>query len=707
VRRTPSVLAVLPLALVPLAIESQSPPVPPTARQAPSAFEIHGKTLVDPYSWMDNTSDPELLAYVEAENRYAAAVMRRTEPLQRRLVGEMSARIDETDPQPPQFLGEYAYYVRHAPGRQYQLLCRRRDGAAGREEVLFDLNALAGEGRKPAFGVWRISPDSRLLALSVDTDGSESFTVFVRSLEGKGRAIEEFSGAGRWLEWGGDSRTLFHTTPYGRPPDRLMRRRVAETGSPAREIYTETGSGTGLGLMTTRTGRHLVLVVYGSEWEIRVLPANDPSGEFRVLAPRRAGVRYWICEADGSFYLLENAAGSASRISRTSTAAMPDPRWEDVLSHDRGWLVSDFDVVRGVLLAAVREDGLGRIKALDLTTGADSIVPFPENLGQVRFVSAFERDQRLGRSRTDDSVRLSFESFTRPRTAFEYHARSRQLRELWRAPVRHYTPGAYESARTVAVSSDGTPIPVSLVYKRPLVLDGRRPLLLYGFGFVGSAAEPSFDAERVSLLDRGVIYAVAHVRGGGEFGLAWHQAATGVNKIRTFTDFIACAEHLIRENYTSASRLAMTGASAGGMLVTAVANMRPDLMQAIVAKVPATALFHRQPGSQALRNNAELGDPNREPDFSAMLAYAPYDNIRPQAYPHVLITSSRLDPRVDFQGPVKFAARLRAVNTGNRMLLLQVDTSGGGHTGSPGRTDRLRETAFEYAFLLRAIEVEQ
>jgi oligopeptidase B len=629
--------------------------------------------------------------------------MKQTESLQQRLVGEMSARIDETDPQPPQFLGEDAYYVRHAPGRQFQLLCRRLGGAGGREEVLFDLNTLAGEGRKPAFGVWRISPDSRLLALSVDPDGSESFTVFVKSLDGKGRALAEFSGAGRWLEWGGDSRTLFHTTPYGQHPGRLMRRRVAETGAPPQEIYAETGGGTGLGLMTTRTGKHLVLVIYGSAWEIRILSVDDPSGDFRVLAPRRKGIRYWVSEADGFFYVLENAAGSASRISRTPTAATPDPRWEEVLSQGRGWIVSDFDVVQGVLLAAVREDGLGRIKALDLAMGADSIVPFPENLGQVRFVSAFERDQRLRRSRTDDSVRLSFESFTRPRTVFEFSARSRQLRELWRAPVRHYTPGAYESARVFAVSSDGTPIPISLVYEKPLVLDGRRPLLLYGFGFVGSATEPSFDAERLSLLDRGVIYAVAHVRGGGEFGLAWHQAATGVNKIRTFTDFIACAEHLIRERFTSAGRLAATGTSAGGMLVTAVANMRPDLLQAVVAKVPATNLFHRQPGSTALRDNAELGDPNKEPDFSAMIAYAPYYNVKPQAYPHMLITASRLDPRVDFQGPVKFVARLRSANTGDRMLLLRVDTSGGGHMGSPGRADRLRETAFEYAFLLRAL----
>jgi oligopeptidase B len=303
-------------------------------------------------------------------------------------------------------------------------------------------------------------------------------------------------------------------------------------------------------------------------------------------------------------------------------------------------------------------------------------------------------------------VQFSFESFTRPRTVFEYDARTRELREAWRAPVRHYKLGDYESRRIFATSADGTRVPISLVYKTPLVLNGRRPLLLYGFGFVGYSTEPSFDAGRLSLLDRGVIYAVAHVRGGGEFGIAWHQAATGVNKVRTFTDFIACAEHLIREEFTSARRLAITGTSAGGMLVTAAANMRPDLFQAVVAKVPAVGPLQRQPGSQALRHVGDSGDPNTRADFDAMLAYMPYYNVKAQAYPHMLITSSLRDPRVNFSSPVKFTARLRAAKTGDRMLLLRVDMAGGGHVGSAGREDHQRDTAFEYAFLLRALNVE-
>lgn len=362
-----------------IAAGSQDPPNPPVARQAPSTIEIHGKTLVDPYAWMDNASDLDLLAHIDAENRYAAAVMKQTEPLQQRLLGEMAARLDDTDPQPPQSLGQDAYYVRYAPGQQYQLLCRRRGGAGGREEVLFDLNTLAGEGLKPVLGVWRISPDSKLLALSADRDGSESFTIFVRALEGQRTIVDEFSGTGRWLEWGGDSRTLFYTSPYGQSPARLLRRAVADASSSPRELYAETAHGAGLGLMTTRTGKHLVLITYGQEWEIRVLPADDPSGEFRVLAPRRRGVRFWMTEADGSFYVLENSAGRASRISKTSIAPAAEPRRETVLSEDRGWLVSDFEVSQDVLLAAVREDGLGRVRALDLTTRAESVVPFHVN----------------------------------------------------------------------------------------------------------------------------------------------------------------------------------------------------------------------------------------------------------------------------------------------------------------------------------------
>ena len=632
--------------------------------------------------------------------------MENTEALQRRLVEEMASRTGEADPQPPRFVGKDAYYVRSAAGSQYEVLCRRLGGPSGREEVLFDLNAIASEGKKPSFGVWRISPDSTLLAVSVDFDGSESFTIFIRSLEGRREDVEHVTGAGRWLEWAADSRTLFYTSPYGRAPNRLIRRRIGLPGSPAQDVYLEPSYGAGLGLMKTATGQHIVLITYGSDWEIRVLPAHDASGTFRILAPRRKGVRYWLVEEGGAFYLMENEAGQASRIVRTPTATVQDPGWEEVLSSGRGWLVSDFDVAGGRLLAAVREDGSSRVRVLDLATGAESLVRFPASLGSVRLVSAFERDQQPERSAPSVPTNFYFESFVHPRTLFEYDPRTRRLRETWRARVRGYRSGDYESKRVMARSPDGTQIPVTLVYRKPIALDGRRPLLLHGFGFVGAATDPSFEAERLSLLDRGFIFGIAHVRGGGEFGPAWHDAAIGVNKMRTFTDFIACAEHLIRSGYTSADRLAITGTSAGGMLVTGVANMRPDVLRAVVAKVPATTLIRRQAGSRELEDKGDLGNPNREADFNAMLAYVPYYNVRAQAYPHMLVTASRSDPRVTFSDPAKLTARLRSVWTGDRMLLLRTDMSGGGHTGPAGREDRLRERAFEYAFLLRALGVQ-
>ena len=259
--------------------------------------------------------------------------MENTEALQRRLVEEMMAsRTGEADPQPPRFVGKDAYYVRSAAGSQYEVLCRRLGGPSGREKVLFDLNAIASEGKKPSFGVWRISPDSTLLAVSVDFDGSESFTIFIRSLEGRREDVEHVTGAGRWLEWAADSRTLFYTSPYGRAPNRLIRRRIGSPGSPAQDVYLEPSYGAGLGLMKTATGQHIVLITYGSDWGIRVLPAHDASGTFRILAPRRKGVRYWLVEEGGAFYLMENEAGQASRIVRTPTATVQDPGWEEVLS---------------------------------------------------------------------------------------------------------------------------------------------------------------------------------------------------------------------------------------------------------------------------------------------------------------------------------------------------------------------------------------
>lgn len=684
------------------------PPTAPVARQAPTTVRIHQSTLVDPYAWLDSETDHEAIAYLEAENRYAAAVMKGTESLQRKLFREMVSRIDETAPQPPQLTGKDVYLLRYAPGKQYLLLCRRRGGPKAPEEVLFDLNAMAGEGKKPNLGVWRLSPDCRYLAYSVDWEGNESFTIFVQPLDDRRKPVERIAGAGRWLEWAADSRTLFYLTPvFGEPPHQLLRRRMGQPDAVPEVVVSETSRRHRLALLKTKTGDYLVLLTYGPEWEVRFLPADNPSGEFRLIEPRRAGSRYQVAQQGDWFYLLVSDSGPNPRVVRAAAHAPGKSAWEEILPAQPGRDIADLDVVAGKLIVSEREDGLGKIRIHDLTTHAETVVPFPEPLAQVRLASALEREFQIRRTPQARSAHLFYESFVRPRTLFEYDLERGSLHTVWRSSVPNFRPEKYESRRVFASGRDGTRIPISLVYRKPLTQDGRRPLLLYAYGAMGYSAEPWFEAERLSLLDRGIVFGVAHVRGGGELGEAWHRAAMGTNKLVTFTDFIACAEHLIEARFTSSGKLAITGASLGGMLMTGVANMRPDLFQAVVAKVPAVEVFYRRAGSPKLSVLPEFGDPEREVEFNAMLAYAPYYNVKAQAYPHMLVTASRNDPRVSFSEPAKFTAKLRSSNTGDRTVLLRVDMQGGGHMGSAGRLDHLRETAFEYAFLLRALNIDK
>ncbi len=687
------------------AISFGQAPVPPIARQAPTSIRVHGKTLVDPYSWLERAQDPEAIAYLEAENRYASAVIGNTQGLQEELYREMRSRVDEADPQPPLRIGNDWYYLRSAPDSQFLLLCRRRGGLKASEEVLVDLNQMAGGRKKPNLGVWRLSPNRRYLAYSVDTDGSEAFTIYVRALQGNGIQEERISGAGRWFEWAADSQTLFYTTPaYGNPPLKLKRHRVGAPEVADDVLHSDSAR---LGLTRTASGEFLLLFIYGNAGisEVRFLPANRPLGSFQIIEPRRPDVQYQVAQQGRFFYILVNET-AGSHILRAPIGTQDRSAWEEVVPAQPGRDVWAFDVVGDEIILAIRLDGLARMKAYHVRARTERDIPFPEPLGSPGVVSNLEREFPTWRNPGANAVRLVFESFVSPRSLSEYDWKRRALRLLWQAHVPGYQPELYESRRVFATASDGTRIPISLVYKKPLVQDGQRPLLLYVYGSGGFSVTPSFEAERVSLLDRGIVYAVAHVRGGGELGKAWHEAAMGRNKVITLSDFIASAEYLLAERYTSHGRLAITGHSAGGIPVTAAANMRPELFQAVIAKAPVTELFYPSGTPGRLRGGpGELGDSNEKADFDAMYAYSPYDNIRAQAYPHMLITASRTDPRTGYAPAAKFVAKLRAANTGSHMLLLKTDFEGGGHMGAAGRLDHWRETAFEYAFIIEALKI--
>jgi oligopeptidase B len=558
--------------------------------------------------------------------------------------------------------------------------------------------------KKPNLGVWRLSPNRRRLAYSVDTDGSEDFTIHFRGLDGETTPAETISGAGRWIEWAADSETLFYTTPgYGKPPPRqVMRHRVGRPEARDEVVYSESSGR--LALTKTRTGEFLLLLVYGAEWEMRFLAANQPSGTFQIVGPRRPGVHYQIEHQGNFFYILVSEPGKNASVVRAPVSGTAPSAWEEIVPARPDREIDTFAAVGDELVLAVRQDGQQRITTCNLSTRIETDVQFSDPLGSYGVPSSLDRLFPTWPEPGAHAVQLLSESFVSPRSVFEYDLKRKALILLWQSHVPGYRPQRYGSRRVFATAPDGTRIPISLVFKKPLVEDGQRPILLYAYGSMGVSVDPWFDAERVSLLDRGIVFAVAHVRGGGELGRQWHQAAMGRTKLLTFTDFIASAEYLIAQRYTSRGKLAITGASAGGLLVTGAAMMRPDLFHAVLAKSPMVQVFFPATGRLGSMG-PDFGDAREKADFDTMIAYSPYDNIGAREYPHMLFTASQADPRTGSSPAAKVVARLRAAGTGKHMLLLKVEMASGGHTGAAGRLDRLRETAFDYAFLFEALGI--
>ena len=677
-------------------------PAAPTASQAPASMQAHGQTLVDPYPWMDNAHDPEMIAYLEAENRYTAAVMANTQELQEQLFREMRSRTDETDTQPPLRIGTDWYYLRTAPGAQFLVLCRRRGSLNGPEEVLLDLNRRADGRKKPDLGLWRISPNLKYLAYSVDDDGSENFSIHTQRIGCETPSQETISRAGRWIEWAADSQTLFYTAPaYGDPPPRrVMRHRVGSPPSQDAIVHSEP-SGARLGLSRTRSGEFLVLFTYsyGGDIEFRVLAANEPLGSFRPVGPGGKVSRTWLEQGGRFFYMLVDG-NENSRIIRRPVSTAAAANWVEVVPEVKDRDIESFDVAGDELILVVHHQLERRIVRWNLRTQAETDLKFSDLSASVTIPANLDR---LFPAWPNNPVRLLSESFVNPGSVLEYDSKHKALKLVWQSHVPNYEPRDYEVRRVFAVASDGVQIPISLVFKKPLVRDGNRPLLIHVYGSMGFSVEPSFDAQRVSLLDRGVVFAVAHVRGGGELGRRWHEAAIGPTKLRSFTDLIAASEFLIAERYTSRAKLAITGHSAGGLLVTGAAAMRPDLFQAVIGKAPWVQLFF--PATGRLVGMVDVGDPTDKAVFEAMRTYSPYDNVRAQDYPHLLITASQADARGGPSEAAKLVARLRAAHSGTNMLLLKVEMETGGHMGAAGRLDSMREAAFEYALLLEALRI--
>jgi oligopeptidase B len=672
-------------------------PSPPMAPVLPTVRRIHGETRIDDYFWLRNRHDPEVIAYLEAENRYTDAIMRQTEGLQEELYQEMRSRIKETDLSVPEALDGYFYYTRTEAGGQYPILCRRRGSLEAAEEILLDQNPLAAEHPYFRLGASEVSPDHRLLAYSVDTSGAEEFTLSIQDLA-TGELLDEcIANTSHRVAWANDSRTLFYTVlDPARRPCRLYRHTLGTPISDDVLVYVEPDPAFFLEISRTRSREYLLLDLSShSTSEVRFASASRPEEPFRLIQARQPGVEYTVTHHDDRFFITTNDDAPNFRLVQVPVENPSREHWSPVLPYRPGVKLDSTDAFRRHLVVYEREAGLRRIRIIDLGSGSEHLIPFPEPVYTVRPHANPEFDTTL--------LRFTYTSLVTPSSVVEYDLALHTWTVRKQTEVRGgYDATQYRSERLFATATDGVQVPISLVYRAPLELDGARPLHLTGYGAYGLSYDPAFSSNTLSLLDRGFVVAIAHVRGGEEMGRSWYEAGRLLQKRSSFTDFIAAAEHLVSRDYTRPDRLVISGGSAGGLLIGAVTNLRPDLFRAVLAEVPFVDVVNTMLDASlplTVIEYDEWGNPHDQVAYSYIQSYSPYDNIEAKDYPHMLVTAGFNDPRVAYWEPAKWTAKLRAKKTDGNRLLLRTNM-GAGHGGASGRYDFLREMAFKYAFLL-------
>ena len=675
---------------------SSEQPKAPVARRETKVDALHGGKRADDYFWLRKKEDPQVRAHLDAENEYADAVMKATEPLQASLYSELLGRIKETDLSVPYRKGNDYWYSRTEKGKQYSILCRRSGSLEAPEEVVLDQNVLAKGEKFFALGDAEVSDDGNLLAYTTDVTGFREYTLFVKDLR-TGKLGKERIPKVSSVAWAANNETIFYVTDdAAKRPYRLYRHALGAERTADTLVFEEKDEKFALDVSRSRSKAY-VFVDSSSHTttEIGFIAADEPSSDLRVIVPREKDREYEVDHRGGAFFVRINDTGRNFRVVMMAAGDSRRDNWKEIVAHREDVMIEGIDVFAGHLVLFERQDGLRQFRVLSFTTGNTHRIEFPEPVYAAFGAENREFDTTL--------FRFRYQSLVTPESVFDYDVEKRERKLLKQTEVLGgYDPTRYASERLHAKAADGTLVPVSIVYRKGLARDGRNPLLLMGYGSYGSSSNATFSSNRVSLLDRGVVYAIAHVRGGGEMGKKWHDDGRMLAKKNTFTDFIAVAEHLVREKWTSSDRLAIEGGSAGGLLIGAVVNMRPDLFRVAISRVPFVDVINTMLDPTlplTVGEFEEWGDPRVKEHFDYMMSYSPYDNIAAKAYPAMLVKTSFNDSQVMYWEPAKYVARLRATKTDSNPLVFKVNMAGG-HGGSSGRYDKLKETAFDYAFLL-------
>jgi oligopeptidase B len=678
---------------------------------------LHGDRRVDHYAWLRQKDNPEVIAYLEAENAYTDAVLKPTESFQEKLYQEMLGRIQQTDLTVPYRLRGYLYFTKTLEGQQYPLHYRKPGDDSGAEELLLDLNALAEGRRFLGLDVFAVSDDNALLAYSTDTTGFRQYTLQIKDLR-SGQILPERFERVTSAAWASDNKTLFYTVEdeTTKRSHRLYRHVLHSTDADFL-VYEETDERFRIEVERTRSRGYLLLTSAShTASEVRCLRADDPFGKFRLIAPREDEHEYYADHHPGPlangagdiFYIRTNSGGRTFRLVATSVDNPGQAFWREIVPNRPEVMLAGVAAFKDHLVLLEREGGLPQVRVVDLRANAPNAlaashcIEFPEPAYHASFGENPEFDA--------SHVRFQYESFITPRSVFDYDTRSRERTLRKQQPVLGgYDPALYVSERLYASAADGTRVPISTVYRRNTPRDGSAPLLLYGYGSYGFSLSVNFSSNRLSLLDRGVIYAVAHIRGGGELGKPWHDAGRMKQKRNTFTDFIAAAEHLIAQRYTAPEKLIIEGGSAGGLLMGAVTNLRPDLFRMVISHVPFVDVLNTMLDASlplTVGEYEEWGNPQIADEYFYMKSYCPYTNLERKSYPAILVKTALNDSQVMYWEPAKYVAKLRTLKTDWNPLLLKTNM-GAGHGGASGRYDYLREIALDYAFLLSHLGIRE
>jgi len=694
---------------------------PPIAPRDPRSVTLHGHSLHDDYAWLREKDSTETLAYLEAENSYTASTMEPAQPLIDKLYTEMLNHIQQTDVSVPYRDGGFDYYSRTQEGQQYGIFCRvpAEAGSDARplppitgfndEEVLLDANKLAEGQAFLSIGMSAVSDDGNWLAYTTDNTGFRQYTLHLKNLL-TGEPMQALAERVGSVCWAADNRTLFYSVEdeETKRPYQIYRRSLDAPKlaiSPGEVAWEEPDERFNAGVGRTRDGKFLIVEAAShttsEQW---FLAATDPAGSFQCIEPRRDNIEYYADHCEGSFFIRANDTGRNFRLVKAPAASCSKEHWQEILPHREDVMLEDIDLFRNFYVACERIEGLPRLRIFDLTEARNPVqeISFPE--------PTYTAMPGTNREFDTATYRYGYHSLVTPGSVFQYDLATSTSTLLKQTEV----PGGfdrtqYASERIFAMAADGVEVPISLVYRKDRMKHGKNPLYLYAYGSYGYSLPIGFNSNRLSLLDRGVVLAYAHIRGGGEMGKPWHDSGRMMQKLNTFKDFIAVGEHLIAHGYGAKDRVAIEGGSAGGLLMGAVANMRPDLFHVVISHVPFVDVMNTMLDASlplTVPEYEEWGNPNEQAAFEYMLGYSPYDNLAAKDYPTMLVKTSLNDSQVMYWEPAKYVAKLRALKTDDNLLLLHTNMQAG-HGGASGRYDYLKEIAFDYAFLLWQLGVEK